>query len=96
MAISTLEDLSDAQRQELIASLSAIVVGGAGGEVSAESLSAAATAAGCDLSGAWASIFASAVSKVCARCLINRCHFASWRKYSWFSFVFAHEGRGHQ
>lgn len=66
MTVSTLEDLSDAQRQELIASLSAIVVGSAGGEVSAESLSAAATAAGCDLSGAWASIFASAVAKVCS------------------------------
>ena len=65
MVVSSLEGLSDAQKQELIASLSAIVVGSAGGDVSADSLSAVATASGNDLSAAWASVFASAVSKVC-------------------------------
>jgi len=64
MVVSSLEGLSDAQKQELIASLSAIVVGTSGGEVSAESLSAVATASGNSLSGAWASVFASSVGKV--------------------------------
>ena len=64
MVVSSLEGLSDAQKQELIASLSSIVVGSAGGEVSAESLSAVATASGNSLSGAWASVFATAVDKV--------------------------------
>ena len=59
MVVSSLEGLSDAQKQELIASLSAIVVGSAGGDVSADSLSAVATASGNDLSAAWASVFAS-------------------------------------
>ena len=64
MVVSSLEGLSDAQKQELVASLSAIVVGSAGADVSADSLSAVATASGNSLSGAWASVFASAVSKV--------------------------------
>ncbi len=64
MVVSSLEGLSDAQKQELVASLSAIVVGSAGAEVSADSLSAVATASGNSLSGAWASVFASAVAKV--------------------------------
>ena len=64
MPVSSLDGLSDAQKQELVASLSAIVVGSSGGEVSAEALTAVATASGNDLSGAWASVFASAVGKV--------------------------------
>lgn len=64
MVVSSLEGLSDAQKQELVASLSAIVVGSAGADVSADSLSAVATASGNSLSAAWASVFASAVSKV--------------------------------
>lgn len=64
MVVTSLEGLSDAQKQELVASLSAVVVGTAGAEVSAETLSAVATASGNSLSGAWASIFASAVGKV--------------------------------
>lgn len=64
MVVSSLEGLSDAQKQELVASLSAIVVGSAGAEVSAESLTAVATASGNSLSAAWASVFASAVAKV--------------------------------
>ena len=69
MVVSSLEGLSDAQKQELIASLSSIVVGSAGGEVSAESLSAVATASGNSLSGAWASVFATAVDKVRKICV---------------------------
>ena len=65
MVVSTLEGISDAQKQELVASLSAIVAGTAGAEITAETLSAVATASGNDLSGAWASVFASAVAKVC-------------------------------
>ena len=64
MVVSSLEGLSDAQKQELVASLSAVVVGSAGADVSADSLSAVATASGNSLSGAWASVFATAVSKV--------------------------------
>ena len=64
MVVSSLEGLSDAQKQELVASLSAIVVGSSGAEVSAEALSAVATASGNSLSGAWASVFASALEKV--------------------------------
>ncbi len=64
MVVSSLEGLSDAQKQELVASLSAIVVGSSGAEVSAESLTAVATASGNSLSEAWASVFASAVEKV--------------------------------
>ena len=64
MVVSSLEGLSDAQKQELVASLSAIVVGSSGADVTADSLSAVATASGNSLSGAWASVFASAVSKV--------------------------------
>ena len=64
MVVSSLEGLSDAQKQELIASLSAIVVGSSGAEVSAEALTAVASASGNSLSGAWASVFASALEKV--------------------------------
>ena len=64
MPISSLEGLSDAQKQELVASLSAIVVGSSGGDVTAEALNAVATASGCSLSEAWASVFAGAVAKV--------------------------------
>lgn len=64
MVVSSLEGLSDAQKQELVAALSAIVVGSAGTEVSAESLAAVASASGNSLSAAWASVFASAVAKV--------------------------------
>ena len=64
MVFSSINDLSDAQKQELVASLSAIVVGTSGAEVNAESLSAVASASGNSLSGAWASVFASVVGKV--------------------------------
>ena len=64
MVFSSLEELSDAQKQEFVAALSAVVVGSAGADVTADSLSAVATASGNSLSAAWASVFASAVSKV--------------------------------
>ena len=67
MVVSSLEGLSDAQKQELVASLSAIVVGTSGADVSAESLSAVATASGNSLSGAWAYVFETAVEKVRAK-----------------------------
>ncbi len=68
MVVSSLEGLSDAQKQELVASLSAIVVGSSGAEVSAETLTAVASVSGNSLSGAWASVFASALEKV-SKCL---------------------------
>ena len=64
VSFSSLDELSDAQKQELVASLSSIVVGTSGADVTADALSAVATASGNDLSAAWASVFASAVSKV--------------------------------
>lgn len=64
MPVSSLADLTDAQKQELVASLSAIVVGSSGADVTAESLNAVATASGCILSEAWASVFAGVVAKV--------------------------------
>jgi len=63
MAITSLEGLSDGAKSELIASLSAIVVGSSGADVTAESITAVASASGNDLSGAWASIFATVCGK---------------------------------
>lgn len=63
MALTSLAELTDAQKQELVASLSTLVVASAGGEVTAESLSAVATASGNDLSDTWAALFASVTSK---------------------------------
>ena len=63
MPVSSLSDLSASQKEDLVASLSAIVVGSTDGEISADALSAVAKEAGCDLSGAMASLFASVVDK---------------------------------
>mmetsp|Transcript_9641 Transcript_9641/g.18996 ORF Transcript_9641/g.18996 Transcript_9641/m.18996 type:complete len:123 (+) Transcript_9641:245-613(+) len=63
MVVSSLADLTDAQKQELVASLSAIVVGTSGADVTADSLTTVATASGNSLSGAWASVFAQVVGK---------------------------------
>ena len=63
MPVSSLTDLSASQKEDLVASLSAIVVGSTDGEISADALSAVAKEAGCDLSGAMASLFASVVDK---------------------------------
>jgi len=62
MVLTTLDGLSDGAKQELIASLSAIVAASSG-EVTVESLTAVAKASGNDLSGAWASIFATVCTK---------------------------------
>ena len=63
MSVSSLTDLSASQKEDLVASLAAIVVGSTDGEMSAVALSAVAKEAGCDLSGAMASLFASVVDK---------------------------------
>lgn len=59
---TSLTDLSDSQKEELIASLSALVVGSSGSEVTADKLQAVATASGNSLSGSWATMFASVVN----------------------------------
>ena len=59
MALTSIADLSDAQKDELVASLSCMV---AGEEVTAEKLTAIASAAGCSLSEPLASLFASVVT----------------------------------
>lgn len=63
MTLTSLADLSDSQKQELVASLSSIVAGSSGKDVTAESLAAIAEASGNTLSGAWATIFADVVAK---------------------------------
>lgn len=63
MTLTSLADLSASQKQELVASLSSIVAGSSGKDVTAESLAAIAEASGNSLSGAWATIFADVVSK---------------------------------
>lgn len=61
MVYTSLADLSGAQKEELVASLSCLIVGD--NELTAEKLSAVATASGNSLSDALASIFVSVVSK---------------------------------
>jgi hypothetical protein len=61
MALTSIADLSDAQKEELVASLSCLVIGS--GEVTAEKLSAIASAAGCSVSDPMAALFATVVSK---------------------------------
>ena len=56
--VSSLTDLTDAQKQELVASLSAIV---AGDEASAESISAIADASGNSLPESYATLFSTVV-----------------------------------
>jgi hypothetical protein len=60
MALTSIADLSDGQKEELVASLSCLVIGN--GEVSAEKLSAIASAAGCSVSDPMAALFASVVA----------------------------------
>mmetsp|Transcript_30925 Transcript_30925/g.29765 ORF Transcript_30925/g.29765 Transcript_30925/m.29765 type:complete len:122 (-) Transcript_30925:240-605(-) len=71
MTLTSLADLSDSQKQELVASLSSIVAGNSGKDVTAESLAAIADASGNKLSGAWAALFADVVTK--AKGLDNFC-----------------------
>ena len=61
MVYTSLADLSDAQKEELVASLSCLVVGD--NELTSEKLSAVATASGNSLSDAVAAIFANVVTK---------------------------------
>lgn len=60
MAITSIADLSDAQKEELVASLSCLVIGD--GEVSGEKISAIATASGNSLSDTLATLFARVVT----------------------------------
>lgn len=60
MALTSLEGLSGAQKEELVASLSALVCGD--NELTAEKLSAIATASGNSLSPAMATLFAGVIS----------------------------------
>uniref|UniRef100_A0A7S3V8S4 60S acidic ribosomal protein P2 n=1 Tax=Chaetoceros debilis TaxID=122233 RepID=A0A7S3V8S4_9STRA len=59
MSISSLSDLSDSQKQELVASLASIVVGDSS---SSEALSAVAEASGNSLDGSMAALFSSVVA----------------------------------
>ena len=59
MALTTIADLSDAQKEELVASLSCLVISD---DVTAEKLAAVAAAAGCSLSDPMAALFASVVT----------------------------------
>mmetsp|Transcript_37642 Transcript_37642/g.55445 ORF Transcript_37642/g.55445 Transcript_37642/m.55445 type:complete len:128 (-) Transcript_37642:42-425(-) len=65
MAIESLTDLSGAQKEELVASLSSIIVASVESEdtISSDKLQAVATASGNSLSGLWAALFASVVDK---------------------------------
>lgn len=63
MAFTSVADLSDSQKQELVASLASIIAGTSGSDVTAESLSAIADASGNSLNGAWAALFADVVTK---------------------------------
>jgi len=65
MAIDSLEGLSSSQKQELVASLSSLIVGSAsdGAEISSETLIAVAEASGNALSPSWAALFANLLSK---------------------------------
>ena len=59
--VSTLDELTDAQKEELVTSLSCLVIGE--GELTAESVQAVATASGNSVSDSMAALFANVVSK---------------------------------
>ena len=61
MVYTSLADLSEAQKEELVASLSCLIVGD--NELTAEKLAAVASASGNSLSDALAVLFVSVVSK---------------------------------
>ena len=61
MAITSLADITDAQKEELVSSLSCLVIGG--GDLTAESLQAVAIASGNSVSDSMAALFANVVSK---------------------------------
>ena len=60
MVLSSLEGLSDAQKEELVASLACLLIGD--NELSAEKLSAVATASGNSISDAMAALYVGVVS----------------------------------
>jgi large subunit ribosomal protein LP1 len=62
MAFTSLTDLDDNTKQELVASLSALIAAKAGEDVTGEKLEAVATASGNTLSAAYASLWASVVT----------------------------------
>jgi len=57
MTFSSLTDLSDSRKQELVASLAALLVGSTSSDVTAEALTAVAEASGNSLSAAHAALF---------------------------------------
>jgi hypothetical protein len=61
MVLTSLADLTDSQKEDLVASLSAMVIGK--GEITAETLAAVASASGNTLSDAMAALYASVISK---------------------------------
>jgi ribosomal protein L12E/L44/L45/RPP1/RPP2 len=61
MVLTTLEGLSAVQKEELVASLSCLLIGN--DELSAEKLSAVATASGNSVSDAMAALFVNVVGK---------------------------------
>lgn len=61
LTFSSIDEMTAAQKEELIASLSCLVIGE--GEVTAETLQAVATASGCEVSDSMAALFANVVSK---------------------------------
>lgn len=62
MTFTSLSDLTDSQKQELIASLSVLVVGSSTeDEVTAEALTAVATASGNSLNASYAALFSNVV-----------------------------------
>jgi hypothetical protein len=73
MALTSISELTDSQKEELVASLSVLVVGSAvDGDVTAEAVSAVATASGNTLNGSLAALFSSVatsaggIEKFCA------------------------------
>jgi len=64
MTFTSLSDLSDTQKSELVASLASIIVASnSEGEVTSDALTAVADASGNTLLASWASLFATVVAK---------------------------------
>ena len=64
MTFTSLSELSDTQKSELVASLASIIAASnSGGEVTSEVLTAVADASGNSLAPSWAALFASVVAR---------------------------------
>ena len=61
LTFSSLDEITDAQKEELVSSLPCLVIGK--GEVTAETVQAVATASGNSVSDSMAALFANVVSK---------------------------------